>query len=104
MNVGAKRCPAAPISADLLSRTNGGTSSGTLVRWPMVKAPPMNSSGCPAGSSRLAGMESRADAWAVLKITSGLGSRHDVDPAAHLDQRRLPQICYRRRSVPPVGP
>jgi hypothetical protein len=29
------------------------------------------------------GMESRADAWAVLKITSGLGSRHDVDPAAH---------------------
>jgi hypothetical protein len=28
-------------------------------------------------------MEGRADAWAVLKITSGLGSRHDVDPAAH---------------------
>ena len=59
MNGAQGRCPAAPISADLLSRTNGGTSSGTLVRWPMVKVP-------------LAGMESRADAWAVLKITSGL--------------------------------
>jgi len=28
-------------------------------------------------------MESRADAWAVLMITSGWWSRHDVDPAAH---------------------